>query len=523
MFFKILRVAALPLLFVGVALSACGEQESAPFLAASQPTLRPTLAPAIEPKNDTLFTSAREIRDLHPIPGANGIWAATSGGVLQFVSQKWTKWTRRDGLPSNEAVEITDRLHQIVARFPVAIAQRSSAKWTFQSAPAWEKSQKWFIWKQKEVRVSLDSLQWGDRKFALPPQSNGTHISAILNVGPTLLVGIYGDGLWNFDGQNWKRAAPVPANAQEITALAFDGAHQWLGTRREGLFRLKNGKWTQFLQNDEPGNANIQFLTDFGGVLWASTLDDGLIYRSGENWNHVSTPILSSSAPRQLFGWKKRLFTRHGGGIVDSFDGQNWTKNALANIPRKGVYALGGDQNRLYASGWGGWSEWDGQNWNSHYDLAELKGVPILGIWAAQNGETVWLATQSRGVGRWTRKSGELRFFDERDGLQDDWITTLLPLKNEVWAGTFVGGLARFDGEKWTTFPELKGENVTSLAATENGVFAATRRGLWRVSNEGKAQKVGPNWLDEEIQALWAGKMGLWIGARTSLSFWKSE
>jgi ligand-binding sensor domain-containing protein len=336
-------------------------------------------------------------------------------------------------------------------------------------------------------------------------------------------VAIYGDGLWSFDGARWERAfGNLPAAAREVTALAVDGkGGLWVGTRRAGLFRCQDGNWTAFSQPDEPVSHNVQNMIEFQGVLWASTLDDGLVCRSGEGWKQFTTPILSSSAPRQMTVWKDRLYVRHGGGLADSFDGRVWTKNDLADVPRKGIYALASDDSRLYAAGWGGWSEWDGQSWTPHFEVAPLKGVPVLGL--LPDGDNLWFATQSRGLGRWNRASGEFRWFDERDGLSDDWVTALAKIDGHIYAGTFVGGVARLDGDKWKVFEELKGLNVTAIEAGEQGsVRASTRHGLWRISGD-KAEKVGEPWLDSEQQALLATKDGLWIGTRTSLNYWRQS
>ncbi len=475
------------------------------------------LAPSLEPARDTVFSSTREVRSL----SWNGVtlWAATAGGVLRFENGKWTKWTRSSGLPANESFETSV---DGTVRFPIAQARFDGKSWVSKSAPPFGKVPLEAKWRGQIVRATLDGLQLNGKRIALAPGSGGTHISALLSIGSELQVAIYGDGLYEFDGAKWTRdKADVPETAREITSLAGDGKTLWVGTRREGVWRRQNEKWTQFVQRGEPFAHNVQFLTRFQGVVWASTLDDGLVFRSGAQWRHVAPPTLSSSAPRQGFVWKNTLYVRFGTGVVDSFDGQKWTKNALKSIPRKGIYALGGDANRLVVSGWGGFAEWDGKSWTPHYDLPELKGVPILGV--LSDGDNLWLQTQSRGVGRWNRTTNAIQWFDERAGLPDDWVTTMAKFGDTIYAGTFVGGLARFDGDKWFSFPELSGENVTSLCALPDGsVLAATRHGVFQIEGE-SAKKLDLSWLDSEDQALLGDEHGAWIGARTSLNFWRSE
>ena len=75
----------------------------------------------------------------------------------------------------------------------------------------------------------------------------------------------------------------------------------------------------------------------------------------------------------------------------------------------------------------------------------------------ALQADDVWIGTQSRGLAKWTRATGELRFFDERDGLKDDWITALYIQGARVWAGTFVGGLHVYQNGKWRAFDATNG------------------------------------------------------------------
>ncbi len=508
--FKFLRISVLPLLFLAFAAASCRDV-STPI--AMAPSL--LYAPMTEPTSDAIFTSTSEIRALD-FDGKT-LWAATAGGVLRVEDGVARKWTRRDGLPSNEAFDLEREDGKLVARFPVARAIWDGAKWQTQSASEWKRLAPTEQWDGRKVMATLDGLQIDEAKFALPAQASGTHISALLARGKVLLVAVYGDGLWRFDGKNWTRGPVVPDEAREILSLAGDEKTLWIGTRRDGIFERTGETWKSLDLPDEPFGHNVQNLVEFDGVLWASTLDDGLIVRTGKGWRHVAAGQISSSAPRQMLSWQGKLYVRHGGGIVDAFDGASWEKDTLKSIPRRGVYALAGDGKRLLAAGWGGWAHWDGQTWEPHYDLPGLKGVPIMNL--AMQGDDVWVGTQSRGLAKWTRATGELEFFDERDGLKDDWITALCVDGEHVWAGTFVGGLHVYEAGKWRAFDATKGANVTALISDKSGgVWATTRRGLYRARGE-IAENIEEGWLDDEQQALCAGENGSWIGSRTSLDF----
>lgn len=492
----------------------------APPLNTAQPA--PRYAPMSEPESDAVFTATSEVRALDW--DGQTLWAATAGGVLRHQNGAWTKWTRRESLPSNEAFDIACENGVVIARFPKTHAVWSGEKWVSRAAPEWKRRAPSVTWDNQEVTATLDSLQIGESKFPLPTTARGTHISALLPRAKNLIVAVYGDGLWQWNGTAWARGPEIPDDAREILSLAGNETDLFIGTRRNGVYQKRGGRWEKLnakdIAADEPFAHNIQFLAEFKNVLWASTLDDGLIARTGKGWRRVAQGQISSSAPRQMLVWRERLYVRHGSGEVDAFDGASWTKNALPTLPRRGVYALAGDNKRLLAAGWGGWAKWDGKTWSKFYDLPNLKGVPIMQL--ALQGEDVWIGTQSRGLAKWTRRTGQLRFYDERDGLGDDWITALLVDGPRAWAGTFVGGLHVFENGKWRAFPATRGMNVTALAADGNGgVWATTRNGLFHATSGGHAEKIQARWLDEEMQTVLKSKTGLWIGARTSLNFWK--
>ena len=73
----------------------------------------------------------------------------------------------------------------------------------------------------------------------------------------------------------------------------------------------------------------------------------------------------------------------------------------------------------------------------------------------------------------YSHRTGVVRRHDERSGLPDDWITTLArTASGDIYAGTFVGGLATRNNAGWFAAPELRGANVTALEKT--GAAAST-------------------------------------------------
>jgi ligand-binding sensor domain-containing protein len=221
--------------------------------------------------------------------------------------------------------------------------------------------------------------------------------------------------------------------------------------------------------------------------------------------------------------FKGVLYARHGGGKVDRFDGTRWSRHVFSWLPRKKAMTIAADEKRLTVAQWGGWSEYDGENWKHYLNLPELQGLPIMAL--HPDGSTLWIGTQSRGIGEYSYTTGKLRWHDERHGLPDDWITCIARVGSTLYAGTFVGGLAWWDGKQWATVPELKGENVTALESDgTGGLFIATRNGVWHRSARGVLQRLNneAQFLDTEAQTLCKVPEGLWVGTRTGLYYVKA-
>ena len=503
---------------------------------------------SVTPAADIVFTSTRQVTSLTALPDGT-LWVGTSGGVLRRSNEGvWRKWTRLDGLPAHEvrsidvgadgAVTVTVPRKTVAWRDETWIAQpepaaTAAAQAVSDEEPRGEGETCRAVWRGAPVIATLSGLHVGHKngqQVPLPPASRGTHISALLPRGETLWVALFGDGLWTWDGKVWKAAnVGLPPEAREITALAAYGGTLWVGTRRAGVWQREGGKeglWAQHLQPDEPFDHNVQALAMQDGALLVSTLEDGLAVRDERGWRRETPSVLSSDAPRQMVGFGGALYLRHRNGKVDRLegDGKTWTRNVLPNLPRKQVSALAADEKRLYVAQWGGWSEWDGANWTHRLTLSELQGLPITAF--LPDGDTLWVGTQGRGLAQIQRATGRfVRWHDERHGLPDDWITALTRVGDTVCVGTFVGGLARWNGSKWTSPSELAGQNVTALEPDgAGGMFIATRAGVWHRSVTGAMKPLGKRFpfLDTEAQALLRSledNNGLWVATRTGLFF----
>ncbi len=499
---------------------------------------RPAL-PSVTPVADAVFTSTRYTTCLLLTP-AGEVWAGTLGGVLRRNSEgTWQKFTRQDGLPSQETRRLEWRNGAVIATFPTGAMAWQNGCWqsgtpeTTQTETRQETGQILPLlpdqicaatWQGRHYAAALDglyTLEKGKWQSLPQPPSNGTHISALLSEDAALFAAVFGDGLWAWNNRQWARVnIDLPTEAREITTLAGSLEHLWLGTRRAGVWEYAAGRWIAHQLPHEPINHNCQALRMVGDSLWVSTLEDGMAVRAPTGWGHYNAGAISSNAPRQMVMFGSALYLRHGNGKVDRLRGGKWERNVCGALPRREVSALAADEHHLYAAQWGGWSEFDGQAWTHHLDLPELQGLPITAL--CPQSDKLWIGTQGRGLAEFSRPSHTLRWHDERNGLTDDWITTLACVNGKIYAGTFVGGLSEWNGATWTSPTALKGENITALEPDNSGgLYIATRHDVWRETQDGLPHSLRPAFpaICSEAQALCRVPGGLWIGTRTGLVF----
>ncbi|MBB6052633.1 hypothetical protein [Armatimonas rosea] len=342
----------------------------------------------------------------------------------------------------------------------------------------------------------------------LPPRAHGAVVTACL---PDGLTAVFGDScLW----QAQRPGPSLPTHLRAVTALARWNGRLVIGVRRQGAWVQDGPTWRPLTQHEsEPTDHNIQALTEYQKTLYASTLDQGLVTFDGQHWSQLRAPLLSSDAPRQLLIHGEQLLVRHGDGQVDRLTQGRWERAVFKPLlPRPEVSALASDGRTLIVLQWGGFSRLSNGTWTHHFDLPALRATPLT--CALLDGERLWLGTQGKGL--YELSGNTITRHDERHGLPDDWLTALQKTPDgTLWAGTFVGGLARLrpGATRWERLPQTDGQQVTALEPRRNSLLVATRQKVLTVNAPGTSLPA-----IHEAQALCQGAtLGLWIGARTAL------
>ena len=263
-----------------------------------------------------------------------------------------------------------------------------------------------------------------------------------------------------------------------VFAIGIDQqGYKWFGTNAGGVSRYKDGKWkTYFPMHGLADYWVYSFANQKNGDLWIGT------------WAGVNVVDMKSL--------KFRTYVKE---LVNEW-----------------VYGLGVDaRDQVWFGTEGGVSMFDGKTWRSwtHKD----------GLGAANPGKL--LASPNTGLGTRSRHDLGLGSEDGSPSYNPNYVFSILVAADQsIWAGTWGGGVSRFDGKKWTNFTVkdgLAGDIVYSMAQDGKGVmWFGTSKGLTRY--DGKTWRSVDNQsglLDNNVYALAVAPNGdIWAGTKRGVA-----
>lgn len=262
------------------------------------------------------------------------------------------------------------------------------------------------------------------------------------------------------------------ANEYVFAIYVDDGGYKWFGTNGGGVSRYRDGEWQVYFPMHGLADYWVYSFAQRGdGSMWIGT------WAGANRWQ------------------------------VD-LDGFETYVDELVN---EWVYGLGVDsQDRVWFGTEGGVSMFDGHRWRewTHADglgAANSANLPI-----------------SLNTGLGTRSRHDLSVAaEDRKTYNPNYVFSLLVAADDtVWAGTWGGGVSRYDGRTWTNFTSadgLAGDIVYSITEAPDG-------SLWFGTDHGLSRYDGQAWqsyarrdgiLDNHIYAVAVVANGeIWVGTR---------
>lgn len=248
-------------------------------------------------------------------------------------------------------------------------------------------------------------------------------------------VWLAGRSLTLFDGTNW---IPYGEDLDTLIGqIALDSRDNlWLVAPYKGVAKFDRENWTWFDQEDgvvmNPGTITI----DSQGQIWVGG-QGGISIYDGESWR-----------PYPEEGGLEGMMVR---GIAGDTKGNHWF--AVNDPSAEGSRIIG----------------YDGEGW-APSDPFQTHRFVMTWPMVVDDEETLWIG-MTWGVVRGVGKSQ--RIYTEEDGLPSNQVNDIwIDEEGRVWVAT-AGGVAVFDGQKWTAFTSrnspLPTDYIYALAVDKGG------------------------------------------------------
>ncbi len=264
-----------------------------------------------------------------------------------------------------------------------------------------------------------------------------------------------------------------------VFAVGLDrSGNKWFGTNAGGVSRYKDGQWKTFFPMHGLADYWIYaFAQQKNGDFWIGTW-------AGANRVDAKTGKFSTYVKELVNEWvygiavdaQDRVWFGTEGGVT-MHDGRNWT----SCTHKDGLGAPNSDSLPFSAN--------TGLGTRTRHDLSVSAEGPatynpnyVFAILAARDG-SIWAGTWGGGAARWDGKAWTN--YTTREGLAGNIVYSIAQdASGALWFGTS-NGVSRWDGKAFANVGTREGlldRNVYALAATPGGdIWAGTRKGVARI------------------------------------------
>ena len=327
---------------------------------------------------------------------------------------------------------------------------------------------------QKPIPKVLESFQVGNEVYvrSLAVEENNDS----LWVGTS--TGVLEIGLANHEMKNTYTRKDGLANEYIFAIFVDSQGYKWFGTNAGGVSRYRDGQWDVYFPMHGLADYWIySFAEQKNGPLWIGTW-------AGVNSVDLQTQKFTTYVKELINEWVYAIdidsrdtvwFGTEGG--ITHFDGKNWRHWTHAD----GLGAANVEEHPASPN--------TGLGTRSRHDLSvllqgeETYNPNYVFALVVDRNDHVWAGTWGGGVGRYDGKAW--RNYTVKDGLAGNIVYSILEDNDGVmWFGTN-RGLSRYDGKNWITYNHANGlleDNVYAIATTSKGeIWVGTKRGVSRL------------------------------------------
>jgi len=279
-----------------------------------------------------------------------------------------------------------------------------------------------------------------------------------------------------------------------ITALTCDFKNTiWIGTEK-GMTKLEDGKFsTYFIKRDQNSNLISCFLEDFEKNLWIGTFSGLFKYRGHP---FVSYGIHDGLMNNFIYGIyrdsNKNLWIGSQNGGIFKYDNNEFIQFSSDNIKFQTVHIIYEfSKNNLWLGTDNGLVHFDGKTFSKKADTSSVYQKNINCIFKDSK-NNIWLGGDAC-LYKYDGKNFQRYYLKTKN--EDYAVWTIVEDKSgTLWFGTYLGGLVKFDGEKFEECSESLGltndSYLTSLIDAQGNLYFGALDGLWIFNPSDKSKKM---------------------------------
>lgn len=369
-------------------------------------------------------------------------------------------------------------------------------------------------------------------------------------------------GLFKYDGNSFTQmdtaSSAIPGNA--VTCVAIDSAGNiWTGFQREGMAKYDGNSWTSFdtVNSGIPGYWVNGITFDSKNNLWVTTYNNGFAMYDNSTWQvytdtnpnvpcmDINDMVSDTSGNVWIASFPARPANCQNEGIIKANEnGLTLFESGLPvsdpnylpiNLGISSLYV--DDSNRVWAVGEGHIMKYDG-SWFDYHDrgygikfLDEIETVFVddtFGVWIETYG-TSSIGCEDVKLHSFSGEPSPLNCHPNTyTGLRGNFIQSLeAGMGDTIWAGPNSGGLYKYNGSKFASYPKFEDVEVRDiLAANDGNIWLCTDDGLLRTDGSSGSKTTfdadNTPLLDDGVRDLAQGHGGIWIASFTGISRYDS-
>jgi len=312
----------------------------------------------------------------------------------------------------------------------------------------------------------------------------GGDVRTVTKVDGSIVAATFGGGLLRIDRGRLVDIAGTPKGMAMTQAIAErDGAACAGGLHGLWLRPSQKAAWTAAARPAGPPANDISALAVDGNKLYVGTFDHGLAVREAGVWKTFASSKIDHRVNAILVDGKRVwIATAAGIAIIEGTQITQLTKTD--GLPARGILALAKlrDGRVLAGTSAGAAIIANGRA----TAIGGKQGLEAKNVWAvAEDADGwIWLGTTT-GLFRGKADDTEWTRYSVATGhLTDDWVMALVVRDSTVYAGTYKGGVMRFEdgtstkvADGWINPGGLSFDGDTLVMATMEGLKGVDRLG----------------------------------------------